>query len=161
MAAPKIHPTLQHCIADHLHHIGNSNESSSWKVYVSWKGKIYLLQINSGSITSYSSTGDLKVPKQSFKLEEIPSGTFKPTCSRKLISTKNVDECAHLPFPLTVTRMGSCWNHRASFTPWSPMSTYLHPPATIKMHGTYLLEIFTNPTATIHLLSTGTLKITH
>jgi hypothetical protein len=69
---------------------------------------MYLLQINSGSITGYSITGDLKVPKHSFELEEIPSETFKPTCSIKLISTKNVDGCAHLPFPLTVTRMGSC-----------------------------------------------------
>lgn len=31
----------------------------------------------------------------------------------------------HLPVPLAVTRIASSWNHRASLTPWSPMSTYL------------------------------------
>jgi hypothetical protein len=33
---------------------------------------MHLLEINSGSITGYSITGDLKVQKQSFQLEEIP-----------------------------------------------------------------------------------------
>lgn len=44
-----------------------------------------------------------------------------------LESKELADTCAppHLPVPLAVTRIASSWNHRASLTPWSPMSTYL------------------------------------